>query len=450
MSLESQYIQQIENVSGRNDKIALIVEALQRAPDFHVGMYSCYNPFVVYNVKKIPVREGADGPGVTWIQFQALLNALASREISGKLALTTINNVMAQATNAEWNFFYRRILLRDMKAGFTEGSVNKAIEILKEKNIDLTRIPTYSCQLAHPSKKYPKKMSGKKLLEVKYDGVRLNVFVGGGQPVQVLSREGKPLTNFDYIEQQFEAAAHTLHERWMFDGEVMSNAFYSLMRQLRRKTDIDTSDATFGIFDLVPAAAIIEGTGYSMPQIQRKNQLERWFEEVEEFMPSCFLLDYEEVDLDTEIGRKALSRFNAKIIEAAKSDPRVEGTMYKDLDAPYVCDRTAAWLKEKPYITVTLEVVDVELGDPEGKNKDRMGALVCKGFDLDHNIEVKVGGGFSDEEREEFWKNRDQIIGMLVEIRADCFTENEKKPGVFSLRFPEFLRFRGFEVGEKL
>jgi hypothetical protein len=36
----------------------------------------------------------------------------------------------------------------------------------------------------------------------------------------------------------------------------------------------------------------------------------------------------------------------------------------------------------------------------------------------------------------------------MVEIRADAVTQN--KDGTYSLRFPRFLRFRGFVPGEKI
>ena len=38
-----------------------------------------------------------------------------------------------------------------------------------------------------------------------------------------------------------------------------------------------------------------------------------------------------------------------------------------------------AWLKAKPFIEVTLEVVDVEEGT--GRNEGRLGAIVCEGID---------------------------------------------------------------------
>ena len=120
--------------------------------------------------------------------------------------------------------------------------------------------------------------------------------------------------------------------------------------------------------------------------------------------------------------------------------------MIKDVDAPYECKRTHAWLKAKPFIEVTLEVVDVEEGT--GRNAGRLGALVCRGEDDGRMVEVNCGSGFSDSDRDTFWNSRDALIKQLVEVRADAITQNQD--GTYSLRFPRFKTFRGFEVGEKI
>ena len=120
--------------------------------------------------------------------------------------------------------------------------------------------------------------------------------------------------------------------------------------------------------------------------------------------------------------------------------------MIKDVDAPYNCKRTHAWLKAKPFIEVTLEVVDVEEGT--GRNEGRLGAVVCEGMDDGRMVRVNVGSGFSDANRDQFWTRRSDVIGQLVEVRADAVSQNQD--GTYSLRFPRFKTFRGFEVGEKL
>jgi DNA ligase-1 len=120
--------------------------------------------------------------------------------------------------------------------------------------------------------------------------------------------------------------------------------------------------------------------------------------------------------------------------------------MIKDIDAKYECKRSASWLKMKPFIEVSLEVTDVEEGT--GRNAGRLGALVCSGQDDGKSITVNVGSGFSDSDRTEFWDGRDSLAGQIVEVRADAVTQNQD--GTYSLRFPRFLRFRGFRAGEKI
>jgi DNA ligase-1 len=120
--------------------------------------------------------------------------------------------------------------------------------------------------------------------------------------------------------------------------------------------------------------------------------------------------------------------------------------MIKDLDAPYECRRSTFWMKWKPTITVDLNIVGFE--EVTGRNAGRLGAIICEGVDDDRSIRVNVGSGFSDVDRDGYWDSRDKLLGNVVEVMADAVTQNQD--GTYSLRFPRFVRFRGFEPGEKL
>jgi DNA ligase-1 len=162
-----------------------------------------------------------------------------------------------------------------------------------------------------------------------------------------------------------------------------------------------------------------------------------WLEET----PNIEILSHEEVDLDSQEGQTRFSEINANAIRQG-----FEGIMIKDPQAPYECKRSVSWLKQKPFLEVSLEVKDVEEGT--GKNLGRMGALVCFGFDDGREISVNVGSGFSDSLRLDVWADVGSVIGSIVEVRADAVTQNQD--GTYSLRFPRFLRFRGFVPGEKI
>jgi DNA ligase-1 len=148
-----------------------------------------------------------------------------------------------------------------------------------------------------------------------------------------------------------------------------------------------------------------------------------------------------DVDLDTAEGHDVMRRFAEASVEEG-----YEGIMIKNMDAPYECKRSDFWMKWKPTITVDLNIVGFEEGT--GRNLGRLGAIMCEGEDNGRKIRVNVGSGLSDSDRDEYWLNRDTLLGDVVEVEADAVTQNQD--GSYSLRFPRFMRFRGFEPGEKL
>ena len=76
--------------------------------------------------------------------------------------------------------------------------------------------------------------------------------------------------------------------------------------------------------------------------------------------------------------------------------------------------------------------------------------IVVEGDDDGKFFHLNVGSGLTDENREQIWADQDNVIGQLVEIRADAATQSQDAEDTWSLRFPRFKTFRGFELGEKL
>jgi DNA ligase-1 len=122
--------------------------------------------------------------------------------------------------------------------------------------------------------------------------------------------------------------------------------------------------------------------------------------------------------------------------------------MIKDPNAPYECKRSTSWLKMKPFIEVSLTVTAVEEGT--GRNEGKLGALICEGEDDGKKIMVNVGSGFTDDQRADYWNDKETMLGQVVEVRADAATRSQDSEDIYSLRFPRFLRFRGFAKGEKI
>jgi len=107
-----------------------------------------------------------------------------------------------------------------------------------------------------------------------------------------------------------------------------------------------------------------------------------------------------------------------------------EGIMLKDPKCNHQRRRHPGIVKAKTITTYDLRVIDVQEG--KGKLKNTLGALVLQSA---NKKTVNVGSGMKDTQRSQFWKNKDSLIGKIVEISAQEVTKN-------SLRFPVFLRFR--------
>jgi DNA ligase-1 len=435
-------INELESDNSRLAKEAVLAKHLEdNNIVFFDGVRMCLDALYTFGVKKVPTKMDDTGQGLSWPVFLELATQLNKRELTGHAARDAIILSMDIATKDQWNDWYRRILIKDLRCGVSEKTINK---VCKAGNKPELGVPVFSCQLAHDSANHQKKMQGKKQIEIKLDGIRVITLVHDcyGEKIEMFSRNGKQFHNFDHIIEEFRNVLrqYPLSGPTVFDGEIMSANFQDLMKQVHRKTSTAATDAVLHLFDTIPLTAFLEGK-WDMAQHKRSKLTHLWVEEHQTILAHVQALDWEEIDIDTVSG-------NARYIELNKQavDGGYEGVMIKDVDAPYVCKRSHTWLKAKPFIEVTLSVVYVEEGT--GKNKGLMGALVCEGLDDGKYIQVNVGGGYSDDQRKKYWNYKDNIPGQLVEVRADAVTQNQD--GTYSLRFPRFKTFRGVEPGEKL
>ena len=447
--MSASFIKQLNEDNGRLHKEDVIKQALTAAKlgntvsiNFLQGLKFCYNPYVTFGVKQIPESIGIVDAENPYDEFFELLGSLWRRELTGHDARDAIAEMSERFDSEEWNLFLAPILRRDMRSGISSTTVNK---ICKGTDYE---IPIFTCQLATNSEGRPE-MKGTKRLEPKLDGVRVIMLVSlldSGTYTTCYSRNGKVFENFKHIEDQVLAnlselliapskTKHTssgaLMQSFVFDGEVVGNSFQELMRQARRKDNVAAEDSVFHIFDILPLADF--NRGHWNAQLSKRIELLHAMESAIDKMPNVELLPHLQVDLDTHEGKSQIDRYAKDMVTAG-----FEGIMIKDLDSPYICKRSTSWMKWKPTITVDLEVIGLEEGT--GRNKDRLGALVCHGVDDGKEITVNAGSGFSDAERDSLWEDRNLIFGRTVEIMADAITQNQDS--TYSLRFPRFVRFR--------
>ena len=431
-------IQQLEADNSRLSKEQILdMAAKEGLTEFFEGLRMALDGLYTFGVKQVPIKDQDEGQGLSWDNFLELADSLYRRRLTGHAAKDAIELAMNVATKEQWNDWYRRILIKDLRCGVSEKTVNKVLKIHE----GIAKVPVFEVMLAHDGANHDKKITGKKLLEPKLDGVRaVTVIDFESRTATMYTRNGKVLDNFGHITSFLEKHMDEIGRSYVLDGEVVSNSFQDLMKQVHRKSDVQAQDARLCLFDVVPLVEFKAGKSV-MGQRRRSKFLKENFSKLFGDSGCIEIIPQIEVNLDEFLGDIEYRDYNKKMVAEG-----FEGIMIKDPEAKYECKRSVSWLKEKPFAEFSLSITAVEEGT--GRNVGRLGALVCQGVDDGKTISVNVGSGFSDSDRVSYWEERDTLVGQVVEVRADAVTQNQD--GTYSLRFPRFLRFRGYIAGEKM
>lgn len=246
------------------------------------------------------------------------------------------------------------------------------------------------------------------LASIKRDGVRCLAPSRG----TYISRRSKLFPNFGVFDDEMDRLRRAIESRTgcpvVIDGEVTSRNFSTVMTQVRRLKDVDPSLFRFEVFDFAGSDWRLEDR-YKLletllpvgDQDAQVSLLPHWF-----LGPTTIKTILADVDRLVEMGE--------------------EGLVLKNRSSPYVSKESIEWCKVKKFETLDLKVIGFQPG--KGKHLGRIGALIC-----DFNgVEVEVGTGFTDAQREEFQKE----LPELVEVKYQEITKDG------SLRFPSFIRVR--------
>ena len=149
-------IKQLEADNSRLAKEQVLLSAMEEGLDeFFAGIKMALDPLYTFGVKQVPESK-VDGQGLKWEVFLDVAEKLKNRELTGHDARDAILLTRDIATMDQWNMFYRRILIKDLRCGVSEKTVNKVA-----KKFPQYSIPIFTCPLAHDSANHEKKMVGK-------------------------------------------------------------------------------------------------------------------------------------------------------------------------------------------------------------------------------------------------------------------------------------------------
>jgi hypothetical protein len=131
-------INELESDNSRIFKEDIVENNLNNL-DFQEGLSMCLDPLVTFGVKQVP-ESNHDGPGLKWNDFKKDAELLIVREKTGHAARDLIINLMNLSKKDQWNDWYRRILIKDLRCGVSEKTVNNVA-----KRMDLEfRVPIFS------------------------------------------------------------------------------------------------------------------------------------------------------------------------------------------------------------------------------------------------------------------------------------------------------------------
>lgn len=364
------------------------------------------DPFLPFNVVKVPkVESRLEYPlteSMAWEEFFTVADECASRKITGNAAIERIYTCFSSVEKTE-EVWMRKILKKHLAIGVSTKTVNKVFPNL---------VPTFDVSLAQKFEE--KRLKGKRLcVEPKLDGIRCIAIVRDSN-VSLYARSGKQITNFDNsIGKDLETVPDGV-----YDGEIMGKDFIALMRQAYRKESVDVTDTYMGIFDYLPLEEWDN-------KVSSTTCEDRYVSLLHNVMPQRYQFLKIVDRIYCKPSYEEIKNHHDEFVRLG-----YEGVMVKDLDAFYKFGRGHEVMKLKDFHDVDLPIIGCEEGT--GKHANKLGAVKVKY----KGVTVNVGSGFSDDLREEIWKNPDSFTGRTIEVRYQEVTPDG------SLRFPTFVCFR--------
>ena len=313
--------------------------------------------------------------------------------------------------------FYEQMITKSFRLGADSKVINSVIPGL---------ISTWDIQQAYPlsDKNEPKDGEWFTLTQ------KLNGTNNGVIDCKCISRQGKEFKGLDHIISDINKLSF---KNMFFNGELIRNNIdnipddenFQIGTGIINSDDTDKSCIKFVIYEMFPKEEFLKGESkltYKQRRIEYLNPLAKEISDLGLKNIEVVPIVYEGTD-------------KSKIQELLnKADSNGWEGLMLNKDTKWKNKRNNGILKVKSFKHADLLCIDVIEG--EGKYKGTLGLIKCnyKGFELG------VGSGFTDEQRDYYWNNKEEIIDKIVQIKYKCETKN--KQGGLSVQFPIFQTVR--------
>ncbi len=391
-----------------------------------------YDPMISYYIRKIPnyiVGKAEAKVALGWA-MQELEQQFATRNKTGNAAIEHLKFIL-ESLDAQDASVIERIIKQDLRCGVGEPTINKIWPGL---------IKTYPVMLASGfEQKLVDKIGFPAYVQLKLDGMRFNAIVRNGK-VEFRSRNGRQLDiASDLFGEAFIRLAKVYGTDIVFDGELL--VVDGTGKPLDRKTGNGiltkaikgTQSAKEGemvratLWDAIPYEHFVRSV-YTIPYKGRFGLL---VSNVEKFKSKNILSHLLDI-VPTEVVE---NQYTANKLFNKYLDEGQEGIILKSMNGIWEDKRSKDQVKFKAELECDLMIVGWEEGT--GKNKGRLGALICESND--GLIRVNVGSGYTDEQRKEFVV--DYVVGKVATVKYNARIQ-DKGGNVESLFLPTFIELR--------
>jgi DNA ligase-1 len=410
-------LDECESTTSRTAKEELLQSAIDEvhAPTLKTIFTYSLNPYYNYythaeDFEHLPYSRPKHHDDKMFMRMFEILDDLRLRHITGNSAIRTVAQLIKALPDDYHRKWFSRIINQDLRCGISVKTVNKIFKDL---------IPTFAIQLCD---KYDSQDMIGWYAEPKYNGNRCITIINENGSIAMFSRAGKAVNNVDHIIEDL----HVLKlKNIVFDGELYSdvagskeNADWSKTTSIIHTESLhaDRESLKYWVFDQV-SLLDWESRRSLTSLADRKDILS--------------IMKFSTASSLRIVPRKVIKQSIdvIKITDMYIADG-FEGSVIKDPKSTYDFKRSKSWVKVKKFIDGDFEILRVEIGT--GRNKDRLGALV-----VDVNgVEVSIGSGYSDSQRENMWNNRKKLISKIIEVTYQQITKDG------SLLFPVFIRLR--------
>jgi len=381
-----------------------------------------YHPLWQYNITSDNLKKKNQLRGQKYHDIFDLLDDLKSRSITGHDAIGAVNSFIDH--HPEYEELIHCIIDKDLKTRAGDKIINKAIP---------DHIPEFSVALA--DKYEPKLVDWKDgwYVSRKIDGARCVGIVDSNGDTTFYSRTGKEFDTLGVVRDGIKALNIT---NVVFDGELClvdddgNEDFQGVMKQLKKK-DHTIPNPSFKIFDMITHDEFYSKKGEkNRPYSIRYNNLR---EVMRNNTCVCLSVLGQELIKDDDHFAEWTKRGN---------DYGWEGVMLR-ADEPYKGKRSKDLLKVKKFFDDEYEVIDTEMGPFRYvKNGAECEETMLSCVTIKHKDHlVRVGSGFTIEQRQEFYQNPNKILGKIITVQY--FEETKNQDGGISLRFPTFKILHG-------